>query len=48
MNAELRKLAELLRAKADEYDQKKLVKCAQIVRSARGLKLLARKLGRNS
>lgn len=48
MSAEFRKLAEALRRAADEYEQKKLIKCAQIVRSARGLKLLARKLGRNS
>jgi hypothetical protein len=48
MSAEFRKLAELLRQVADEYEQKKLVKCAQIVRGARGLKLLARKIGRNS
>jgi len=48
MTAELRKLAQVLRQKADELEQQKLVKCAQIIRGARGLRLLQRKLGRNS
>ena len=46
MQKELRKLAELLRQKADEYDEKKLLKCAQVIRGSVGLTLLKRKLGR--
>jgi hypothetical protein len=42
----LRKLAAELRQRADAYDQAKLVKCALWVRSAVGLRLLQRKLGR--
>jgi hypothetical protein len=42
----LRKLAALLRERADAYDQAKLVKSALWVRGTIGLKLLRRKLGR--
>lgn len=47
MNKELRKLAAELRRQADEYDQKRVVKIARVVRGAVGLRLLQRKLGRN-
>lgn len=44
MQDELRKLATLLRKRADEYDQNKLIKNAHIVRSATALGLLKQKL----
>lgn len=47
MQTELRKLAAVLRKKADEYDQTKMVKCAQIINSAVALRLLASKIGRS-
>jgi hypothetical protein len=47
MQAELRKLAQALREKAAELEEKKLVKTAQVIRSAVGLKLLEHKIGRN-
>lgn len=46
MQNELRKLAEALRKEAVEYEKRKLVKCAEIVRGSVGLTLLKRKLGR--
>lgn len=44
MQNDLRKLAQYLREKAAEYEQRKLVKCAQIIQGASGLALLQRKL----
>lgn len=48
MQAELRKLAALLREKNAEDKRNKLVKCAQIVRGHVGLAILRKKLGRTS
>lgn len=47
MQDDLRKLAQLLREQADEYDQQKMLKCAQVIRGSIGLTLLKKKLGRN-
>jgi len=41
---ELLKLAAMLRAHANELDQQKLIKSAQIVQAATGLGILARKI----
>lgn len=46
MQSELRKLAQILREKKAETVEKKLVKCAQIVRGHIGLAILRRKLGK--
>lgn len=46
MQDELRKIAALLRQKAAEEKQHKLIKCAQIVRGCVGLAILQKKLGR--
>jgi len=46
MQDELRKLAEVIRQQAAEYEKRKLIKCAQILRGTIGLNLLKRKLGR--
>lgn len=46
MQSELRKLAALLRQKTAEDKQRKLVKCAQIVRGHVGLAILRKKLGK--
>ena len=48
VDAELRKLATLLRAKVAEDKQRKFIKCAQIVRGHVGLAILRKKLGRSS
>jgi len=48
MQSDLRKLAQYLRQKATEYEQQKLVKCAQVIRGVIGLKILERKLGRKA
>lgn len=45
MKDELRKLATLLREKAAQNQQDKLVKCAHIAQAALGLELLRRKIG---
>lgn len=44
MKDELLKLAALLRQQAGEYEQRKMFKCAQIIRSTVGLTLLKKKL----
>ncbi len=46
MQEELRKLAAELRKEADEYEKRKLIKCAELIRGSVGLTLLKRKLGR--
>lgn len=46
MQDELRKLAQLIRHQAEEYEKRKLIKCAQIIRGSVALNLLKRKLGR--
>jgi hypothetical protein len=46
MQNDLRKLAQALREKAAEYEQRKFVKCAQIVQGTIGLARLQRKIGR--
>jgi hypothetical protein len=46
MGDELRKLAQQLRERADAYDQRKLIKSAQIIRGSVALSLLRKKLGR--
>lgn len=46
MQAELRKLAALLRKRAKTEDTSKTVKCAQVVQAALGLEILRRKIGR--
>lgn len=46
MQEELRKLAQVIREQAVEYEKRKLIKCAQIIRGSVGLNLLKRKLGR--
>jgi len=46
MQNDLRKLAQHLREKAAEYEQRKLIKCAQIVQGMLGLTRLQRKIGR--
>jgi hypothetical protein len=48
MQSELRKLAADLRKQAAEEKQRKLVKCAQVLRGAVGLGILKKKLGRVS
>jgi len=44
MKEDLLKLAALLRKQADEYDQRKMLKCAQVIRCTVGLSLLKKKL----
>jgi hypothetical protein len=46
MQDDLRKLAQALREKAAEYEQRKLVKCAQVIQGTLGLSILQRKIGR--
>lgn len=45
MQNELRKIAKILREKADEHDKRIMIKCAEIIRGTVGLTLLKRKLG---
>lgn len=47
MQEELRKLAAELRKEAVAYEQRKMVKCAELIRGSVGLTLLKRKLGRS-
>ncbi len=46
MKKQLQKLAETLRAKAEENKKNKDVKCAHILRAALGLKTLQLKVGK--
>lgn len=46
MQAELRKVAELLRKHAQTKGPDKMVKCAQVAQAALGLETLRRKIGR--
>lgn len=46
MQAELRKLAALLRERTTEVETKKMVKCAQVAQASIALELLRRKIGR--
>ncbi len=45
MTEQLRKLAALLRERADQNKKTKLVKCAQAAQAALGLALLQQKIG---
>lgn len=46
MQAELRKLAELLREQSETHRDAKRVKCAQVVQAAIALEHIRRKIGR--
>jgi len=46
MQAELRKIAVLLRAHTKTVEETKMVKCAQVVQAAIALELLRKKIGR--
>jgi len=48
MQTELRKLAAALRKHAAEEQERKFIKCAQVVRGFVGLGILKKKLGRAS
>ena len=46
MQAELRKLAAVIREKAKEHETTKMVKCAKVVQAAIALQHIRRKIGR--